>query len=178
METTILTQSFTCFPLLPKELRLKVWEHAQPFRILRIYVSHSRALSQTYCDEPLLPLVAVNHESRQYTLRFYVAIHGSTIGDFYFNCDRDTLFFADLITIIRLSGVINHLGSKFPNHKIRRLAILESSTSPKAPYALLLEFTHLEELVIVIDSSCFESVDMTPVKSLFPRKKPPTFPNG
>ncbi|KAF8854490.1 hypothetical protein BDZ45DRAFT_41658 [Acephala macrosclerotiorum] len=71
-----LLQTFTVFPLLPSELRLKIWQLAILPRTL--HLNHSAAVRTRIKLSPTVPpLLHTNHESRTEVITYY---HLSTIG--------------------------------------------------------------------------------------------------
>jgi hypothetical protein len=176
MNTVSEEHSFASFQLLPVELRLKVWDYAQPFRILHLRLRDSTPLFLTHCNEPLLTLLAVNHESRQEALTSYTAIHSFNIQPFYFNSHRDVLYFAEGKSSFTLPILISQIGSNFPTHQIRNLSIFENQINKSAAFELLqnfTRFTQLEELFIILNS---KSSHIPAVKTLLPRAKALAFP--
>jgi hypothetical protein len=106
--------TFTCFPALPPELRLHIWEYLiQPRVVLVAYfdpgitdLAHSELRRQPY--KPAIPaLLHVNHESRALALRHYEQTFSwMTPGAFrvtrpkdyhaWFNFGLDTLYFLNV----------------------------------------------------------------------------------
>lgn len=90
---------FTCFPLLPTELRLKIWRCSlQRERIIRVHFFHARASADYYAPfnlhgrdmqyfvavegrRALSKLLLVNQEARQTALRFYRVHFPCTLQD-------------------------------------------------------------------------------------------------
>ncbi|KAH8676454.1 hypothetical protein BGZ60DRAFT_562127 [Tricladium varicosporioides] len=105
MDKDTTSATFTCFQQLPKEIRLQIWESAQPERILPFHVDverygqqmrESESWPKICCREPQLNLLSVNHESRTFTLKFYTLVsHNFLVSRFYFNSHRDTLYLAE-----------------------------------------------------------------------------------
>lgn len=177
MNTVFEEHGFTRFQLLPIEIRLRIWDYAQPFRILQLRLRDSGQLFLTHCNEPLLTLLAINHESRQEALKSYTAIHSFNIQPFYFNCYRDVLYFAEGRSSHTLPIIISQIGSNFPTHQIRNLSIFENQINHSSAFEILqnfAQFTQLEELFIILNS---KSSHTPAVKTLFPRAKALSFPD-
>jgi hypothetical protein len=101
--------SFPSFPRLPTEIRVKIWSHSLPVRILPIKAFSPLGSSSNddsfLCTEPPPVLLSVCREARYEALRFYVLIsdtrkpsfphESSSTGPgarFYFNPYLDTIF--------------------------------------------------------------------------------------
>lgn len=94
---------FPAFPRLPTEIRLKIWAHALPVRILPVRLTSPLVLSSSTvhftCQESPPVLLSVCRESRYETLRCYTLVSDthkhsrSRPGHrFYFNPYLDTIF--------------------------------------------------------------------------------------
>jgi len=176
MDTISEERSFTNFQLLPIEIRLRIWHYAQPLRILHLRLLDSGQSFLAHCNEPLLTLLAINHESRQEALKSYTLIHSFNIQPFYFNSHRDVLYFAKGRSSATLPILISQIGLGFPTHQVRHLAIFENQIKQNGAFELLqnfAQFTQLEELFIILNS---KSSHIPPIKTLFPRAKPLAFP--
>jgi len=89
-------ESFTLFPKLPIEVRLKIWRLAFPTnRKLELHfvtINQFDILLAAVSSNPVT--LYVNQESREETLRFYEeAFHGNGDGTIYLNPDSDTVLF-------------------------------------------------------------------------------------
>lgn len=93
MPSTTVTASFSLFPLLAPELRLKIWQHACPSRIVSVrYMPESDSCVSS--SKPPAVLQACR-ESREEALRTYTLTFGtqSSSARIYFNPYRDILYF-------------------------------------------------------------------------------------
>lgn len=92
------TSTFTCFPRLPAELRIEIFQLALPIRILTVRTipapcPHPFGRPAFAAIDPQPALLSVNRESREEALKTYVVLHDPYSPRFYFNSQRDTLFF-------------------------------------------------------------------------------------
>ena len=89
-------ESFTLFPKLPIEVRLKIWRLAFPtnrkLELHFVIINQFDILLAAVSSNPVT--LYVNQESREETLRFYEeAFHGIGDGTIYLNPDSDTVLF-------------------------------------------------------------------------------------
>ncbi|KAK1655240.1 hypothetical protein BDP81DRAFT_1411 [Colletotrichum phormii] len=96
--------SFHHFPLLPAELRLKIWQHA---------CDHPRTLLATHAPNPAL--LAVNREARYEALRRYTLVRLNTWGDRRIYID----FLRDSIAVVEGKG-----GGGFPIRGARHVIVV------------------------------------------------------
>ncbi|KAK1687862.1 hypothetical protein BDP55DRAFT_71092 [Colletotrichum godetiae] len=96
--------NFHHFPLLPTELRLKIWQHA---------CDQPRTLLATHAPNPAL--LAVNREARYEALRRYTLIRLNTWGDRRIYID----FLRDSITVVEGKG-----GGGFPIRGARHVIVV------------------------------------------------------
>ena len=93
------SRKFTNFSKLPTELRLKIWRHCLPKpRAIVIYTKHldwddsGRRVIRYHSSKPHPTILAVNRESRNEALNFYIMIHGPNNYCLAFDNDRDTIY--------------------------------------------------------------------------------------
>jgi hypothetical protein len=130
-------EAFTCFPLLPLELRRKIWKDAQPFRLITVE-AHRESLHYQqvafHSSDPPPNLLSVNHEAREETLRSYVVVYDITNLDrkprFYFNSMRDTIYLDQPeCPWYHVVSAIDHSIS-MPEARVRNLAIQDGAAIP------------------------------------------------
>ncbi|PVH81380.1 hypothetical protein DL98DRAFT_514762 [Cadophora sp. DSE1049] len=85
---------FPLFPLLPTEIRLKIWQQAleQP-RLLPIRISYHPDTKQPifHCSQLPPRLLSVCRESRDEALHFHILVNDGGVSSFYFNSQTDTV---------------------------------------------------------------------------------------
>jgi 2EXR family len=93
------SRTFTNFSKLPAELRVKIWRHCLPKpRAIPIFQKHycedghDQRIICYECFKPHPTILAVNHESRNQALKFYVIIHGPHKFCVAFDNERDTIY--------------------------------------------------------------------------------------
>ncbi|KAF4633695.1 hypothetical protein G7Y89_g4430 [Cudoniella acicularis] len=178
------TSGLTCFARLPKELRLQIWEDAQPDRILPFRVDAMRygrrdpspeEWPTICCRSPPLNLLAVNHESRQQTLKSYALIrHEFLVSHFYFNCFHDTLYIAEHWYESEPITLIQSVARCTKTHKVRSFAIWERYISPYRFPMLVKDIASFEEIFLIVGSED----NVLAVETLLPRDKPIEEPPG
>ena len=98
MEPLSRPSTFTLFPRLPVELRIAIFQYALPTRILTVRTipapcAHPFGRPAFASIDPPPALLSVNRESREEALKTYVILHDPYSPRFYFNSERDTIFF-------------------------------------------------------------------------------------
>ncbi|KFY00712.1 hypothetical protein O988_03141 [Pseudogymnoascus sp. VKM F-3808] len=163
--TTITDKTFTLFPLLPPELRLKIWQIALSIPRLVVISSTTNVVSDRYTDaifvdNPPLPLCFLAcRESRDAALQRYKKCYATDTLEslmFYFNFEHDQFLLGGPDPYIS----INYLTTvALPNnaHKVRYLHItlgnLVFSGGSHAWEPLRERFTGLKELIISFPSA-------------------------
>jgi hypothetical protein len=159
-------QSFTCFPNLPIELRLKIWRHCLPgprLVICRRFITYSKHDGEE-CARQVPTTLFVNRESRGETLKAYCLIRPKYQSVVAFNPDRDTLLlWHDIWPKVEyeFSNLKPYAG---PDTGIRSLALTFGSVIERNFDELLegiLEYPVLEELVLWQERSWEDSVALT-----------------
>ncbi|KAH7327388.1 hypothetical protein BKA65DRAFT_510496 [Rhexocercosporidium sp. MPI-PUGE-AT-0058] len=87
-------RTFTCFPLLPTEIRLRIWQYTlQQPRLLPIRTSYDLETKVLifHCSQLPPRLLSICRESRDEALHFYILVHGGGNSSFYFNSQTDTV---------------------------------------------------------------------------------------
>jgi hypothetical protein len=144
-------KTFTLLPNLPLELRLKIWQHAQPTRRLVIYGRYtSNSPIPSTKPSPHLPITAfINRESRAETLKSYSLIRPLLQPIIAFNPHRDTLLLWYNIWPYLQLNLVHHLYAG-PELEIRSLGIPFATIEVdfKKNLEELASHVHLEELVL------------------------------
>ncbi|KAE9380141.1 hypothetical protein N431DRAFT_432430 [Stipitochalara longipes BDJ] len=147
--------TFTLFPKLPQELRLKVWQSTVEPRIVRI--KWSQQLSQcTTLDNPII--LRISHESREEGLKTYrpaFATISASQPVIYANFSLDTVDF-DWETAYGQLSYFTHGELKTALKAVKSLTIhkLEFEHQLEEPWiSLLAEFSELDTLIV---SGCAE----------------------
>jgi hypothetical protein len=151
--------TFTLFPRLPQELRLKIWQSTIDPRI--VHIKWSRLLSQ--CVTPDNPIILqVSRESREEGLKTYrpsFATTSSSTPVVYANFSLDTVSF-DWDTVY---GRLSHFISgdlKAALKQVRSVTIhkIDFENQLEEPWAsVLAEFSELEKLLV---SGCAEAEEL------------------
>jgi hypothetical protein len=152
--------TFTPFPRLPQELRLKIWQATMEPRL--VCIKWSPRLSQ--CITPDTPtILQVTHESREEGLKTYrpsFATISSSRPVVYANLSLDTVSFEWETA----NAYINHFCQGSLKIALKEVKFLTLSNSEfenalhDRLYCLLDEFSELEELLV---SGCAETPDRT-----------------
>jgi len=170
---SITSPTFTTFPRLPTELRLKIWRHCFPKpRAIPIFQRNydedgpDQKIIRFECFTPHPTVLAVNRESRNEALRFYIIIHGPHNFCVAFDSERDTIYgmtppahytFGDLSPNLFEKQGFKYLavgrGQTIPIRnevRIKSLAVndVDLETSGRAR-----QYLELDELIIVRPSS-------------------------
>lgn len=128
------SSTFTYFPRLPAELRIAIWRLALPIRILTVRTvpapsPHPFGRPAFAAIDPQPILLSVNKESREEALKAYVVLHDPYSPRFYFNSERDTIFF-DVVcpSWITILYDLNFHRPSSPS-AVRSIALLNDSMS-------------------------------------------------
>jgi len=124
------SQTFTLFPSLPTELRLKIWAYAQPdSRVLRIH--HDENIDSWVAFTNPIALMRTCRESREVMLKAYDRLD-NPMQTLYFDFSRDAVFF-DYVSVgtdPKTEGLSLSLGfSNKDMNKIKRVVIDEDTWS-------------------------------------------------
>jgi hypothetical protein len=151
--------TFTCFPHLPVEIRLKIWGHAQPKRFLEISLHEFTRFSTHFAAPTIL---YVNRESREEALKNYQIFeldqfwgldpkaNRTTTYKFIFNRDRDTIYLSTRSCGHVLHEDANRVFDRIRGLGLRSLAVEDGITYKVDKFgAKLLRLKSVEELVVV-----------------------------
>lgn len=151
-------QIFHYFPRLLTELRLRIWEYAQPDRIIEL--SHeihpgywiSRSIGSPYLVLPV-KLLQVNQEARLHILKFYIPTVLPDQMDkcrWYFNSEKDTLSLPPDCSAIEvlneLSKVAEAYGVK-QQQKVQKIALPAWSSIPIFFFDVTKDVANFQELI-------------------------------
>ncbi|KAH6666129.1 hypothetical protein B0J14DRAFT_207194 [Halenospora varia] len=177
MDKDSTSATFTYFQQLPKEIRLQVWETAQPDRILPFHVDverygqqmrESESWPKICCRAPPLNLLSINHESRTHTLKFYTLVsHNFLVSRFYFNSHRDTLYLAEHWYESEPITLIESVARCNASHKVRSFAVREHAISHYLFAQRVKKIADFDEIFLIVDEEAAE-----PMKTLLPRTSP------
>lgn len=145
--------TFACFPQLPVELRLAIWQYALPIRILTVRTvpapcDHPWGRPAFRAIDPQPALLSVNKESREEALKTYVILRDPYHHGFYFNSSRDTLFFdVDCPSWITILYDLNFNRRSSPS-AVRSIALLNDSMTAGLFAATVLRCGILEVFLV------------------------------
>ena len=152
-QSTTQISTFICFPLLPAELRLAIWQYALPIRILTVRTVPAPSprpwgSPAFVAIDPQPALLSVNQESRQEAMKTYVVLHDPYGPRFYFNSLRDTLFFdVDCPSWITILYNLNYNRSSAAS-AVRSIALLDDSMTAGIFAATVLRCGILEVFLV------------------------------
>lgn len=152
-QSTIPSPTFTCFPLLPAELRLAIWQYALPIRILTVRTIPAPSprpwgRPAFAAIDPQPALLSVNQESREEALKTYAVLRDPYGPRFYFNSQRDTLFFdVDCPSWITILYDLNFNRSSSAS-AVRSIAVLDDSMTAGIFAATILRCGILEVFLV------------------------------
>ncbi|KAH6694377.1 hypothetical protein BKA61DRAFT_584312 [Leptodontidium sp. MPI-SDFR-AT-0119] len=90
------TLAFDCFPKLPPEVRVKIWNLALLPRLITVTSNFDRTVAscEVKVEAPQIELLYVNHEARSEVLGNYsqIRLQGNNSGFTFVNWARDTIF--------------------------------------------------------------------------------------
>jgi hypothetical protein len=151
--------TFTCFPRLPTELRLKIWRHAQPVRFLEISLHEVARFSTRFAPPTIL---SINRESREEALKSYQIFEldlfwgfdpkatRTITYKFIFNRDRDTIYLSTRSCGHVLHEDVNRVFDRIRGLSLRSLAVEDSIAYDVDKFGWkLLKLETVEELVVV-----------------------------
>jgi 2EXR family len=167
------SRTFTNFSKLPAEVRLSIWRQCLPKpRAIPIFQKHydedgdDPTVPRYECFKPHPTILAVNRESRNEALRFYVMIHGPHKFCVAFDNEKDTIYAMTPPSRYVHSDLSIHLFEKsrfeWLNRGRGRRALIENALTIKslAVNEADLErsdrqrqYLQLDELIIVLPSS-------------------------
>ena len=160
--------TFTCFPRLPAELRVAIWQLSRPMRILTVRTipapcPHPFGRPAFAAIDPQPALLSVNKESREEALKTYVVLHDPYSARFYFNSDRDTIFFD--VECPSWITILYDLNSHRPSSPfaVRSIALLNESMTAGLLASTVLRCGILEVFLVA------RSAGMPDVWPLIPR---------
>lgn len=106
-EVIDLDPDFTLFPELPIELRLKIWEHAFPARVVNLIYDQYHDRFHSY-NSSIPTLLHIHHETREMGLKIYQLCFGTESFEarIYFDFSRDILLFDDYL---QFSALTDHI---------------------------------------------------------------------
>jgi hypothetical protein len=145
--------TFHPFTRLPAELRLVVWQYSLPTRILTVRTlptpsPHPWGRPAFATLEPQPALLSVCRESRTVALRVYALIKDPYGPRFYFNSDRDTLFFdVECPSWITILSDLRYQRST-PVAAVRSIALMHETMPPGVFAATVLRCGILEVFIV------------------------------
>ena len=154
------SSTFTCFPQLPIEPRLKIWRHAQPTRFLEISLHEFTRFSTHFAPPTIL---SINRESRAEALKSYKVFeldkywgldpkgnHTITFK-FIFNQELDTIYVSTRSCVHVLHEDVNRVFDRIRDLGLRSLAVEDGIIYKVDKFCWkLLRLDELEELVVVV----------------------------